>query len=300
MIIQFFIIGVLLCYTHYFGSLLIFLLSLVAIIYSFNLKRINSTITLVFVSLSIGLVGCIWILFQLFYLNIGDHFQNFSWGRNSIINIVIGFSNLLSLYKLGIVVLLLLLIPFLIKISHFLDAIKRFIIMLIPVFLLFLASYLLGLMVIKIYARYLIVTIPLILLFTSFIFTELYSIRKGYVLVYIIGLLTISVYVNYTYERQDWRGMSKYIVNNFDSTNCKLPIRAKSDGSFSRLMFVSYYLGSGYTYSADGPEIQSNCDLIYVDGHTNEKEIHRTLAEYNISVPYDILSFNKVYVVVKK
>lgn len=300
LIVYYFFAGVLICYTHHFGSLLIFSLSSVAIIYSLLLKRITSTITIFFVSFFIGTIAVLWLFFQFYYVNFGNHIQDVSWVKNNIIGIILNFSTLLALNKYGVVVLIFLLIPFLITLPNFLRSVKIYIIILLPVLWLFLIAYLISLKTFSISERYLIVTIPLILLFFSFIFNELYNDKKQYILLYLIGLLIISTYKNYTYKKQNWRDASKYIENKINSSNCKVPIKSLSDGSFDRLAFVSYYLGPKYIYSSNGPEIQENCDLIYIDGHTNEEGIRRTLVNYNISIPYEILNFNKVYVVIKK
>ncbi len=300
LIIYYFCVGVLICYTHHFGILLVFSLSSVAIIYSLLLKRNTTTLTLFVVSFFIGFLGVIWLFFQFYYVNMGNHIQDISWTKNNIKSIILNFSTLFASNKFGVALLLILLAPFLINLSSFLRVVKKYIIILFPVLLLFFTAYMVGLKTFTISERYLIVMIPLILLFIAFIFNELFFNRKQYILLYLIGLLMISTYKNYTYKKQNWRDASNYIENIINSSNCKVPIKSLSDGSFDRLMFVSYYLGSKYTYSSNGPEIQDNCDLIYIDGHTNEEGIRRTLVNYNISIPYQILNFNKVYVVIKK
>ncbi len=300
LLFYYFCVGVLICYTHHFGILLVFSLSSVAIIYSLLLKRNTSALTIFVVSLFIGFLGIIWLFFQFYYVSMGNHIQDISWAKNNLKSIILNFSTLLAINKFGVALLLILLTPFLVKFSHFLRLLKVYIIILLPVLLLFLTAYIASLKTFTISERYLIVTIPLILLFIAFIFNELFFNRKQYILLYLIGLLIISTYKNYTYKKQNWRDASKYIENKINSSNCKVPIKSLSDGSFDKLMFVSYYLGPKYTYSSNGPEIQENCDLIYIDGHTNEEGIRRTLVNYNISIPYEILNFNKVYVVIKK
>jgi len=300
LIIYYFLVGVLACYTHFFGYIIIFSISSVLVIYSFLLKRNNSTIYLIAVSSFIGIIGIIWLFIQYYYGRIGNNLHSNIMVRNNIKSIILNFSTLFAANKFGVALLLILLTPFLIKFSHFLRLLKVYIIILLPVLLLFLTAYIVSLKTFTISERYLIVTIPLILLFIAFIFNELFFNRKQYILLYLIGLLIISTYKNYTYKKQNWRDASKYIENKINSSNCKVPIKSLSDGSFDRLAFVSYYLGPKYTYSSNGPEIQENCDLIYIDGHTNEEGIRRTLVNYNISIPYEILNFNKVYVVIKK
>lgn len=300
LIIYYFFVGVLASYTHHFGSLIIFSLSSVTIIYSLFLKRNTIAKSIFIVSFFIGLLGIIWLFFQFYYVNMGKHVQHISWDKNNIKSIILNFATLFASNKFGVGILLILLAPFLIKFYSFLRLTKVYIIILLPVLLLFLTAYFISLKTFTISERYLIVTIPLILLFIAFIFNELFINRKRYILFYLIGLLMISTYKNYTYKKQNWRDASKYIENKINSSYCKVPIKSLTEGSFDRLAFVSYYLGSKYTYSSNGPEIQENCDLIYIDGHTNEEGIRRTLVNYNILIPYEIINFNKVYVVIKK
>ncbi|WP_170245282.1 glycosyltransferase family 39 protein [Gelidibacter salicanalis] len=298
--VYYFVAGVLICYTHHFGSLLIFSLSSVAIIYSLLLKRLNSTITIFLISFAIGATAVLWLFFQFYYVNFVNHIQDVSWFKNNIIGIILNFSTLLAFNKFGLLFLIFLFIPFLITIPNFIKIIKTYMIILLPVVWLFLTAYFISLKTFLISERYLIVCIPLILLFLSFIFNELYNDKKQYILLYLMGLLTISSYKNYTYKKQNWRDASKYIEGNFNLSKCKVPTRALSEGSFDRTLFISYYLGSNYSYSSNGPQIQDNCNLIYIDGHTNEEAVRKTLVNYNISVPYEILNFNKVYIVIKK
>lgn len=300
LILYYFFIGSLICYTHHFGSLIIFSLSLVAIVFSLLLKRFSTAVLLFVVSFFIGIIGIGWLVFQFYYINMGNHIQAASWDKNNIIGIILNFSTLLALNKFGVTSQLMLLSPFLIKFRSFLRLVNSFTIILLPALVLFIIAYLISLRTFIISERYLIVTIPLILLFISFMFNEFYNCKKQYILLYLIGLIIQSTYNNYTYEKQNWRDASKYVERNFNPLNCKVPLRALSDGSFDRSIFVSYYLGSKYSYSSNGPEIQNNCDLIYIDGHTNIEEIRKTLINYNISIPYEILNFNKVYVVIKK
>lgn len=300
LIVYYFCIASLICYTHHFGSLIIVLISLVTILYSLFLKRNTIAIEIFVISIFIGIIGSSWLVFQFYYVDMGVHIKEVSWLKNNIKSILLNFSTLLALNKFGVAVLLILLFPFLMKFSFFYKFLKGYIILLLPVLLLFFLAYFVALKIFVISERYLIVTIPFILLFLSFLFNELYYSKKHNILFYVIGLLIISFYGNYNYEKQNWRDAAKYIKNNFNVSNCKVPIRALKDGSFDRLMFVSYYLGSEYSYIANGPSVQNDCDLIYIDGHTNEIEIRKTLNNYNISTPYKIINFNKVYLVVKR
>lgn len=300
LIVYYFFVGVLICYTHHFGSLIFISLSLVTILYSLVLKRKIVTITVFIVSFFVGILGISWLFFQFYYMSMGNHIHEISWARNNIKSIVMNFATLFALNKFGIVTLVVLLIPFLTNFFLFLNLVKKYVIILFPVLLLIIIAYLISLKIFAISERYLIVSLPLILLFISFIFNELFDDKKKYILLYMIGLLIISIYKNYTYKKQNWRDASRYIENKINSSNCKIPIKSSLDGSFDRSMFVSYYLEPKYVCSPNGPEVQDSCDLIYIDGHTNEEEIKRTLAKYNVIIPYEIINFNKVYVVIKK
>ena len=300
LIITYSIIGVLICYTHFFGYLIIFSLSSVVILYSIILKRNNSTKKLIIHSLLIGFSGILWLIFHFYFGNIGSKTQGNFWIGNDIRSIILNFSTLLAVNKYGVAILIILNIPFLMSFSKLLNSVKKHLILLYPIILLFLTSYLISLNTPIITERNLIVVIPLILLFQSFLFFEFYNDKKIYIVYYLVGLSMLGTYENFTYKKQNFIDASKYIDNNFNCNTCKVPIKSLSENSFDRLMFVSYYLGVEFKYSSNGPEIQDSCNLIYIDCHTNEVDIRNTLAKYNINVPYKILNFNKVYVVIKK
>lgn len=299
LLLLYFFAGCFLCYTHHFGSLIVFSISLVTIIYSLLLRRYITAKKIFFISLIVGLIGIIWVLFQFYFVNIANHIQDISWYRNNIINIALNFSTLLAVNKYGVLTLFGLFLPFVIKFSFFLKLVKKYIFILFPVFILLLFAYFISLKIFSIAERYLIVIIPLILLFISSIFNELFKHKKQYIVIYLVALLVISSFGNYTYKKQNWRDASTFIKNISNIKNSKVPIQSLSDGSFDKLMFVSYYLGNKYNYLHSGPLIQNNCDLIYIDGHTNEKGIRETLTKYKILMPYKIINFNKVFVVVK-
>lgn len=299
LIIYYFFIGIFICYTHHFGSLLVFCIASVLIIYSFTFKRFRTTKRIFFSSSIIGLIGVIWILFQFYFVDMGSHIGKISWNRNDIIGLILNFSTLLAVNKYGVAILFILLIPFVINFTSFCKSINKNIFILFPIFLLLICAYFIGLKIFVIAERYLIVIIPLLLLFISWIFNDLYSNNKQNILIYLLVLLTLSTFKNYTYKKQNWREASNFIKKITNIKNSKVPIQAISDGSFDKLMFVSYYLGSNYRYCHSGPLIQRNCDLIYVNGHTNEKNINDILVKYKIPLPYKILNFNKVFVVVK-
>ena len=299
LIIYYLFIGVFSCYTHHFGSLLIFSIASVIIIYSLLLKRYTIAKKIFIVSLITGLIGIIWILFQLYYVNMGNHINEISWCRTNLIGLLFNFSTLLAVNKFGVLILVLLLSPLLINLSSFIKLTKKNSFILFPVFLLLFCTYFISLKIFEISERYLIVIIPLLLLFISSIFNELFENKKQYILIYLIALLVITTYKNYTYKKQNWRDACSFIKKIPNIKNSKVPIQSLSDGSFDKMMFVSYYLGNKYNYLHSGPLVQNNCDLIYIDGHTNEKGITETLAKYKIPMPYKIINFNKVFVVIK-
>lgn len=298
--IYYFFSGTLICYTHHFGSVLVFSLSVFAIIYSLVFKRMTDMVTISFVSVFIGIIALSWPVFQFYYVDMEKHIKVVSWTRNNVMEIMLNFSTLLALNKYGIVFLLILLLPFSINIDSLIKLVKRYTKLLVPVMLVLVLSYFIGLWLFVISERYLIVIIPLILLFLSFIFLGLYENKRQYILFYMVGLLILGTYKSFSYRKQNWRDASKYIENNFKESNCIVPIKSLSTSTFSKLPYVSYYLGSEYTYELKGPQVQDDCDLIYIDGHTNIDGIKKALIDNNISIPYKIIDFNKVYIVVKK
>lgn len=293
-IVVYFFLGVLICYTHFIGYLVVFSLSSITILYSIILKRNFNTRNLFFTSICIAIFGFIWLIIHFYYGGLGSKTQGNFTIYLDLKGAILNFSTLLAPNKYGVLILFLLSIPFCIPLSKLLNAVKFYLVLLYPIVLLISTAYLISLNTPIITYYNLIVIIPLILLFLSFIFNELYNDKKFYIVFYIVGFLMFGTYSSYTYKKQNWRDASHYIENNFNNKTCIIPTKS------NRLIMVSYYLGNDFTYSPNGPVVQKDCDLIYVDGHTNEEGIRNALEKNKITIPYKILNFNKVYVVVKK
>lgn len=293
-IITYFFVGVLICYTHFIGYIFVFSLSSIAILYSIKLKRKNNAITLLITSICIAILGFIWLIIHFYYGGLGSKTQGNFTVYNDLKGTIMGFATLLATNKYGVLIIVILFIPFFISFSKLLNAIKTCSIIFYPIALLLSTACLISLNTPIITYYNLIVIIPLMLLFLSYIFNELYNDKKFYIVFYIVGLSILATYSSYTYKKQNWRDASRYIENNFDCKKCKIPIKS------NRLIFVSYYLGTDFKYSCNGPEVQKDCNLIYIDGHTNEEGVRNDLDKNHITIPYEILNFDKVFVVIKK
>ncbi len=293
-IITYFFLGVLICYTHFIGYLVVFSLSSITIIYSIKLKRYSTAINLFITSICIAILGFIWLIIHFYYGGLGSKTQGNFAVFDGLKGTILNFSTLLATNKYGVLTIIILSIPFCIPFSKLFNVIKTYLILIYPIVLLIGTACLISLNTPIITYYNLIVIIPFLLLFLSFIFDELYIDKKIYIVFYIVGLLILGTYSSYTYKKQNWRDASQYIENNFDCKTCIIPIKS------NRLIFVSYYLGTDFTYSCNGPEVQNDCNLIYIDGHTNEEGVRNALEKNHITIPFKILNFNKVYIVIKK
>jgi uncharacterized membrane protein len=290
----YFFLGTLLCYTHFTGYLIVFSLSLLVIIYSLKLKSHKNAINVFITSTGIALLGFVWLFIHFYYGGLATKTQGNFTVVNDFKSTILNFSTLLATNKFGVLIIVILFIPFFVPFTRLLNAIKKYLVLLYPTLVLLITAYLISLNTPILTYYNLIAIIPLLLLFLAFLFSELYDDKKNYIFLFIVGLFMIGTYSSCTYKKQNWRDASRYIQNNFDSKTCVIPIKS------NRLIFVSYYLGTDYTYSNKGPKIQKNCDLIYIDGHTNEAGIRNALAKNNIAIPFEILNFDKVFVVIKK
>lgn len=302
LVFAYFILGILTCYAHFFGYILIFSLSMILVGYSIVLHSRKTTFKLFIVSLFIAIMGILWLLVLFYYGNIADKTNGNFWIKNNYFGDLLGIERMLfsgiKTTAIEIILLFLLVIPF----NTFANTFKRNSLILLPILLIFVVSILISLHTPIITSRNLIIIFPSFLLFIAFTFDDLYDKKKVFILLYIIVLFVSSSYMSFTYKKQDWRGASKYIEKNFDTSKCKIPTRSGIDASTGQnfLIYPSYYLKSKFSYLTNGPEVQSTCSLIYFDGHTNEENIKKSLEENHIAVPYKILNFNGVYVVIKK
>jgi len=87
--------SILICYTHFFGYILVFSISIYLIIYSFNLKRFKTTLQLFIVSALIGILAIIWLYVMIEYGNISNKLNGNFWIDNDYIGVVYNFLGLL-------------------------------------------------------------------------------------------------------------------------------------------------------------------------------------------------------------
>jgi len=304
LLIPYLFLGVLICYTHFFGYILIFALSIVLLGYSLFLHRKKAIFQLLTTSLLIGIFALIWLFIIFYYGDIIDKTSGNFWIKNDYFSLLLGVGAMLfgSIKSITVLIVLFVLIIFIILPLHlFFKASKKQIFILFPLLLIITISTLISLHTPITTPRNLIVIIPLILLFVTFIFKNLYDEKKVLIILYLTVLLISSIWKNFTYTKQDWKGASAYIEKNFDNTQCKIPTTSRIDRPTGQnfLIYPSYYLGTKFSYLTNGPELQNSCNLIYFDGHTSKEKIHKLLLENKITVSYTILDFNYVYVVIK-
>jgi len=294
LLIAYFILGVLALYTHFFGYILIFSLSIILLGYSTFLHRKETTSKLFVISFLILIAGLIWLYIIFYYGNIADKMNGHFWIKNSFSITATNLGIMLYGHKEMLLIETILGVFLIFPFQIFFSSFKKNTFILLPVFSILIISILISLNTPIITARNLIIIIPLIMLFISFLFNDLYNSKKIVILVYLVALFTSSAYYNSTYQKECWKCASAYIEKNFDPNNCKVPTNSYAD------IYSSYYLGNKFSYLRNGPELQKNCDLIYFAGHTKKEEIIKTLSKKRLDTPFDIIDFHDVYVVIKK
>tara|TARA_R110001583_G_scaffold162719_1_gene315001 strand:- start:56297 stop:57775 length:1479 start_codon:yes stop_codon:yes gene_type:complete len=300
LLLPYLIIGVLISYTHHYGTLLIFSISISAIAYSILRKQYKNAIYIFATSCIVAIFPIVWAIYQFYFQGVSSRLADFSTISFNIRGLITNYCTLFAVNKYGVILLIVLFIPFILKFQMFLFIVKRHIIILIPLVILFIVAYVFTIFTHKVDYRYFIVSIPIILLFIGFVFDSFYEKRTIFIYMYSFGLIILTSFKSFTYHKQDFKGAAEYIKKNDNLSVCSIPINNLSDGSFSKLGFISYYLGNQYNYISVGPLVQEDCDLIYIDTITNEVGIKKILKKYGISIPYEILNFNKVYIVIKK
>jgi len=83
LLITYFIFGILALYTHFFGYILIFSLSIILLGYSIFLHRKKTTSKLFVISFLILIAGLIWLYIIFYYGNISDKMNGHFWIKNS-------------------------------------------------------------------------------------------------------------------------------------------------------------------------------------------------------------------------
>lgn len=296
------IIGIALCYTHFFGYILVFSLSLTLVVYSIFSHRKNTTFYLFTISFLIAIVGIIWLFILFYYGDIADKAGGNFWIKNNYFSLFSDVADLLfgnlKAMVIGIFLVFLMIFP----LSQFIRSFIMNQIILFPILLVLLVSILISLHTPILTSRNLIIIIPAVLLFLTFVFDDIYDKNKLKILLYLSLLFFATAWKSFTYDKQNWRDASQYIQKNFDKKLCKIPIDPRIDRVIEVpwLRTISYYLGTQYSYLTTGPKEQIKCDLIYFEGHKSKKQIEKDLIENNITIPYEVLDFHGVYVVIKK
>lgn len=302
LLFAYFTLGILVCYTHNFGFILIFSLSMILMGYSIVLHRKNTTFKLFITSFFIALIAIAWLIIIFYYGDISNKTSGSYWIKNDYILVLRGIMNMFFNSGKYSAIAAILFIIIILPLHTFAKSFNKNSLILLPILLILVVSIVISLNTPIVTSRNLIIIFPLILLFITFIFDDFYDKKKVFIVLYILVLLISSSRYSFFYEKEDWRGASEYIEKNFDNIKCKIPTRSSVDRSryLNFLMYPSYYLKNKFSYLENGPELQSDCNLIYFDGHTEETRIRKSLVENNITVAYEILDFHNVYVVIKK
>lgn len=292
--------SILICYTHFFGYILVFSISIYLIIYSYNLKRFKTTLQLFIVSALIGILAIIWLYVMIEYGNISNKLNGNFWIDNDYIGVVYNFlgllfGNIVSLL-FGAILFLSIIISNISK-REIIAIFRNQIFLLLPISISIIVAVMISLKTPIITGRNLLIIIPLILLFMTFLFNTLYDRKKIVISLYIISLLSSTIYKNFTYIKEDWRGASLYIANNFNR-ECKVPTDFNRE--LMPILYSKFYLKDSVDYILGKAIIQEECDLIYFDGHISINRVKDILKRDNIVEGYEILDFNNVYIVVKR
>jgi len=301
LLIAYLIVGFIACYTHFFGYILIFSLSITLLGHSILSRRKHITFQILITSLLIACFALTWLSIIFYYGDIGNKIGGHFWIKNDYFSLLKGIATMFFGSKEAIIILIFLMFLMFLPFNMFFNSLKKHFAIFLPVVLVFITSILISLHTPIITSRNLIIIIPLTLLFVTFLINDFYDRKKSLLSLYLVILLSFSAWGNFTYEKQDWKSASKYIEESFDNKKCKVPVRLETDASTGQdfVIYPSYYLGTKFSYLKTGPELQASCNLIYFDGHTNEKEIHEALSKKGINIPFKILNFNGVFVVIK-
>lgn len=297
-------LGVFICYIHLFGYITIFSLSLIVLFYLIKYGDKKSTLNFIFYSFLSALVAIVWIVIIFKYGSISDKVHGSFWIKFNIIGSIKGLADILMSDAIGLVGYIIIFIGFVISWSKFINIVNRKLFIVFPPVLIFFVAFTISLHTPILTGRNLIVAVPTILLFITFLCNEMYDQKKIFMVIGMLFLVVATSVKNFSYEKQNWKGASQYIIDNFDSANCKVPIRSEIDPSTGHgfNMYVSYYLGDEFLYSNNGPTIQADCDLVFFDGHwhfNNRMKLKKIMEEKYKDIKYKIIDFNDVFVVIK-
>ena len=248
----------------------------------------------------IGLLGIVWLLLHFNNGDIATKTQNAFWIDSDVISTFKGVGFFIVGNKFGAIGFALTFTVFFLSLSKFLDAFKMYFILVSPIIILLVTAGLISLNTPIITTKNLIVIVPTAMLFGAFIFNYMYETNKKIILIYFFCILSAATWKSFTYQKPDWIGASNYIENNFTNIKCNIPIKsAKLNSGQEFLIYASYYLGNNFKYTG-GPEVQESCDLIFFTRYGERGLVDEELIKHKISIPYEVLDFDKVYVVVKK
>ena len=293
-------VSVLLMYTHFFGYLIVFSLWVSLLCFSIIRADNRSVKNLLLFGIFVAIVGITWLITMFCFSDITSRAGGRFWTSSDAYNIFavsgIAFGN-----KYAIIFALLIAFITFLKYRKLIDWwYLRWITL--PAFLTIVVACVISLNAPIITSnRNLMVIVPLVILFFSYMFFAIYAEDKLLFALFVLMLLGSSVFKNFTYQKQNWRDASKYILTHYSPSDCYIPTNKDADKGawLNFIMYPSYYIGNKFTYKNSGPIIQKSCSLIFITGHSQRDRVVRLLAENNIS-SYEILDYHNVYVVKKK
>ena len=286
------ILGIALVLTHYYAYIFVLSVGVVLLAISLYKQKLYKHIFLIF--FIIGLAGIAWLLIHLNYgaliYRMSNSYNGSEWiYENTIFHLL--FSIILSSFgKFGWAVIIVASIYILIKDQQ---TTKKYIIHYLP-FIIMIIVELAIISIIFIFfsktmtQRYFVMLYPIIYLFIAILFTN--EKLKYFALALLISIYLHSIYISSTYVKNNIRGASNFIKQNFDSHYCKLPL---SWDSYARYLQDYEILHK--------PTIQNNCDLIFFTIDSSDHFIHtKTILKENNIKHYILNNFNGAVVVTKK
>lgn len=135
--------------------------------------------------------------------------------------------------------------------------------------------------------RYFMELYPLIYLFVATILSAFWVFFSKMFVLIVLALIGHSAFLSATYHKTNLALASQYIVKEFDSKECILPVEWEA---YTRYLPTFRYVQK--------PLWQEQCDLILLGGNTHSQTT-ALLAEHNIIAGYEILEFEGAVVVRK-
>ncbi len=285
-------IGIALILTHYYAYIFVFSVGIVLLALSIHKKILYKEIFITF--FIIGLAGIVWLIIHLNYGALSYRMSNSYNGNEwiyekSLLHLL--FSIILSsLGKFGWAMVIVSSIYVLIKDRQ--KSIKQIIDYLPFIFMIIIELMIISIVFIyfskTITQRYFIMLYPIIYLFIAILFSN--KKLKYFLLILITSIYLHSIYISSAYIKNDIRGASIFIKQNFDSNYCKLPI--------NWISYARYLQDYKIIYK---PIIQDNCDLIFFNIDNSNNFTHTKIILKNNDIQNYILNnFNGAVVVTKK